>query len=226
MRATLLLIALFTATVGWGQYSFDSSGTSLTVREKTPAGSRSLTVFKSFVEGVGIRNQVAYQPTADAFGEEPETLNLKFATEQDVIKKMLDAALSHRKVHLSRFALNPLPYSDLCAKLVDAFSASTEWNEYLRKNPNLKRTLTLDDGNEITEAHFDTSVAASVLAGSHYADDVRKLFAPYGYDVVICTFPEEHQEMLSTDKLMLLGKSPSLQVPVPSFYFLLDKSKK
>jgi hypothetical protein len=227
MKHLLLLLFVSCAMPSWGQITIDTTRTSVTVKEKTAAVVRTLTIYRSFVQGAGMRNQAVYQPTASEFGEEPETLKLTFAEEMPHIKKMLDAAIAKKSFYFSTFSINVLPYTDMLEKLVEIYSASPEWIEYTKKETNTKRTTTLFDGSEITEVAYNPKAAAAVLKKSNFLKDLNALFAPYGY-VVAADFPEpdEHQKVLSLDKLMLLGKDGNLFVPVPDYSFTLTKIRK
>lgn len=223
----LYLILLITMAVHCnGQITVDSTKTTVTVREKLPTGVKTLSVFRSFVTGAGLRHQVVYQPLAEELGEEPESLKLSFNEESTHIRKMLDAALAKRQLYLSSFSINLMPYEDLARKWVDIYVNSKHWNDYLKKSTNLKQTTTLFDGSEVSEVHFYAKMAKYVLDLSDFPAVLNELFKPYGYVVASINFPEEHQQVFSTDKLMLLGKDPNLFIPVPEYSISLSRIKK
>ncbi len=227
MKRLLLLLLVACSVDCLGQITVDTTRTTVTVKETSAGALRTLTIYRSFVAGSGMRNQAIYQPVAGEFGEEPATLKLTFAEEVPHIKKMLDAALLKKQFNFSSLSMNVLPYTDLTAKLVEVFTASPEWNEYIKKATNIKRTTTLFDGSEVTEVAFNPKGAAQVLNKSDFFKDFNALFMPYGYSVS-ATFPEpeEHQQVLSADKLMLMGKDGNLFIPVPDYLFTLTKIKK
>ncbi len=226
MRYLLFILLMAVAAGSYGQLTVDTTRTTIIVREKSPGVSKTLTIYRSFVPGSGIRNQAIYQPVADEFGEEPEILKLTFAEESAHIKKMLDAAIARRPINLSKISINFLPYTDITARLIDIYTNSPEWNEYLKKATNLKRTVTLFDGSELSEVAYNTKFAAAILDRSDFVKDLTALFAPYGYVVTAGGFSDEHQQILSLDKLMLLGKDSNMFIPVPNFFFNLNKVKK
>jgi hypothetical protein len=226
MRYLLFVAIALLPLVGFGQLTVDTTRTTITVREKSATAVRTLTIYRSFVPGSGIRHQAIYQPTATEFGEEPDILKLNFAEESVHIKQMLDAAMKGRQLNFSKLSINVLPYTELTGKLIEIYTQSPEWNDYLKKAANLKRTVTLFDGSEISEVAYNIKMAAWVLDKSDFAADMAKLFAPYGYTVTHGGFPDEHQQILSLDKLMLLGKDSNMFIPVPNLYFNLTKTKK
>jgi len=226
MKNLLLISLVFCATSCLGQLTIDTTRTTVTVKEKLPGVVKTLTIYRSFVEGSGMRHQAVYQPVADELGDEPETLKLTFAEEIPHIKKMLDAATAKKQFYFSSLSLNLLPYTDLSGKLIDIFTNSTDWNDYLKKAKNLKQTTTLFDGSEVAEIHFYAKMAKYVLDKTDFATTINDVLKPYGYVVTSINFPEEHQQVFSADKLMVLGKNPNLFVPVPDYSIAITKIKK
>lgn len=227
MKHLLIVLLIVAATNSYGQLTVDTTRATVTVKNKTASGVKTLTVYKSFVQGIGNRNQAIYQPVADELGEEPETLQLTFEEEATHIKKMLDAAVAKKQMNLSSFSINMLPYKDLTRRLADIFTSSTDWADYLKKNADkLKKTTELFDGSEYTEVHFYAKMAKYVLDKSDFYAQLNELFKPYGYIVSSINFPEEHQQILSSDRLMLLGKNGNLFIPVPDYSLTLTKLKK
>ncbi len=226
MKRLLFILLIAAAGNLQAQITVDTSRTIVTVKEKIGVSVRTLTIFKSFVPGTGVRNQIVYQPMPDDFGVEPETLRLTFADEVPHIKAMFDAALKRRKYDCSRVSINILPYTDLLTKLTDIYVNSPEWNNYLKTATNLRTTVTLYDGNEVAVVAYDVKVAAAVLDKSDFLKDFNALFAPYGYVVTSGGFAEEHQQALSADKLILIGRNGNLFVPLPNSSFTLTKIKR
>jgi hypothetical protein len=227
MKHLFLLLLLVVAANSYGQLTVDTTRATITVKEKAASGVKTLTIYRSFVQGIGNRNQAIYQPGADELGDETETLQLTFAEEATHIKKMLDAATAKKQINLSSFSINMLPYKDLTRKLTEIYTSSTDWADYLKKNAdNLKKTTELFDGSEYTEVHFYAKMAKYVLDKSDFYAQLNELFKPYGYTVSSINFPEEHQQILSTDRLMLLGKNGNLFIPVPDYSLTLTKLKK
>jgi hypothetical protein len=221
MKNLLVLLFSLVAFSSVAQITVDSTKTTLTVKEKLPTGVKTLTVYRSFVQGSGMRHQAVYQPVAEELGEEPESLKLSFADELPHIKKMMDAALQKRQLNLSSFSFNLLPYADLANKLID-----TDWNDYVKKATNLKQTTTLFDGSEVSEVHFYAKMAKYVMDKSDFAAQFDGLLKPYGYKIASIDFPEEHQQVFSADKLMVLGKNPNLFIPLPDYSISVVKIKK
>ena len=226
MKNLLVLLFTLVALNSEAQVSVDSTKTTLTVKEKLPTGVKTLTVYRSFVQGSGMRHQAVYQPGADELGEEPESLKLSFAEELPHIKKMMDAALAKRQLNLSSFSFNLLPYADLANKLIDIYTNSTDWNDYVKKATNLKQTTTLFDGSEVSEVHFYAKMAKYVMDKSDFTTQFDGLLKPYGYKIASIDFPEEHQQVFSADKLMVLGKNPNLFIPIPDYSISVVKIKK
>jgi hypothetical protein len=226
MRQLLFILFAAIPLGSYAQLTIDSTRTTLTIRDKSQGGNRTLSIYRSFVPGAGVRHQAVYQPIAGEFGEEPEILKLKFAEEAVHLKRMLDAALAKRTLNLSKLSINILPYADLTGKLIDVYSQSPEWNDYLKKTANLKRTVTLFDGSEISEVAYNTKMAEWVLNKSDFLKEIQAFFTPYGYAVANGGFSEEHQEILSLDKLMILGKDRNTFIPVPNPFFMLTKFTK
>jgi hypothetical protein len=82
------------------------------------------------------------------------------------------------------------------------------------------------DGSDVTETAYNIKAAAAIFDSSDMLKELNGLFAPYGYTVTSGGFPDEHQQIVSTDKLMLLGKNPNLFVPVPNTFYNLVRIKK
>lgn len=205
----------------------DTTRTTVSVKHVVAGTPKSLSIFRSMVPGQGLRYQAVYQPTAAELGEEPEISQLKFATEAVNIKAMLDAAFTRKALNMSRFSINMMYYIDFTAKLIETYSNSKEWNDYLKANADkLRVPIMLWDGSEIQEVAYDNKVAVAILEKSDLLKDLKDFFAPYGYTVTTGGFPEEHQQIVSTDKLMLLHKDPNLFVPVPNTFVNLIKTKK
>lgn len=225
MVRVFILALLFAAGQGHAQVTIDSTHTTITIHEKQAGRQRTLSVYRSYVPGKGMREQAVYQPTADEVGQEPETLHLDFGEESVHIKQLLDIALSKRKINLSRFAFNIALYSDLVTKLVDIYSSSPEWKAYLQQAGDLKVTVMLDDGSQFSEVAYDPKVAASVLDKSDFMKRINTFFAPYGYKAMPGGFGTDHQAVVSVDQLMLMGRNGNLVVPIPNPYFNLEKIK-
>lgn len=226
MKKLYLILLITLALDCQGQITVDSTKTTVTVREKLPAATKTLSVYRSFVPGQGLRHQLVYQPLAEELGEEPETMKLQFTDESTHIRKMLDAAMAKRQLNISSFSINLFPYEDLARKWVDIYVNSKHWNDYVKKATNLKRTTTLFDGSEVSEVHFYAKMAKYVLDLSDFSTALNDLFRPYGYVVAAINFPEEHQQVFSADKLMLLDKDPNLFIPMPEYSITLAKIKK
>lgn len=209
-----------------GQITIDSTRTTVTVREKLPTAVKTLSIYRSFVPGSGMRHQLVYQPLAEELGDEPEPLKLSFTEESAHIRRMLDAVLAKKQLNISSFSINLFPYEDLARKWVDIYVNSKHWNDYLKKSTNLKQTTTLFDGSEVSEVHFYAKMAKYVLDLSDFTSPLNDLFRPYGYVVASINFPEEHQQVLSADKLMLLGKDPNLFIPMPEYSITLSRIRK
>lgn len=223
-RMLLALLPLFIAGHTMGQITVDTTRTSVTVKEKAGNNVKTMTIYRSFVEGRGMCNQIVYQPVAAEFGEEPATLALKFSAEAPHIKAMLDAAYIKRKQYnFSRISINVLPYTDLLSKLADMFIASKEWGDYLKK-ATLQHVTRLDDGSEVTESWFDARLAAWVVDKSDIINDFNALFIPYGYKVS-SSFPDDHRQLMQPETLIALGKDPKAIVPLLDNFFVLTKIK-
>ncbi|GAA4462705.1 hypothetical protein GCM10023093_09850 [Nemorincola caseinilytica] len=227
MKKLLLISVMAMATCAYGQMKVDTTRTSVTVRQTVASAVKTLSIYRAFVPGQGMRYLAVYQPTAAELGEEPDISRMKFTDEAVRIKAMLDAALAQKPLNFSRLSINLLPYIDLTARLVELYSTSKEWNDYLQKNAaSLRKSVTLMDGSEVTEISYDIQVAAAVFEKSDMLKELQELFGPYGYTVTQGGFPDEHQQLVSTDKLMLLGKDPNLFVPAPNTFINLLKTKK
>lgn len=192
MKWLLTILTITYCLAGYGQITIDSTRTTITIREKAGRGLKTLTIYRSFVQGSGVRHQIVYQPTAEVFGEEPETLRLSFADELTSFKKLLDIAMSKRSYNFSKVSVNVLPYADLTGKLVQIYSASADWGAYVKGNNNLTRTISLYDGTQIIEVAYDAKRAGNVLSKSDFAKEVNDLFGKYGYTATPPDFPEEH----------------------------------
>jgi hypothetical protein len=224
MRNVLFLLLVCMAVGSSAQITIDTTKTTVTVREKTAAGVKTMTIYKTYVPGVGMRNQIVYQPTAAEFGEEPPTLGLSFTAELPHIKNMLDAAIKRKQFNFSRFSINILPYNDLTAKLANVYIASVEWNDYIKKG-GLMRATTLTDGTEVSEFTYDPRRANYVFERSDFMKELSAFFAPYGYKVSSGGFPDDHQPTMEPEKLVQMGKASNLVVPLPNNYFTLTKIK-
>jgi hypothetical protein len=225
----LILTAIFlaiTTVAGYGQtITIDTTRTTMVITEKTGAVVRTLSIYRTIVAGSGFRHQGIYQPTAAEFGTEPDVLKLNFTDELAHLKKMIEAANKIRPHNFSKISMNILPYNELLLKLVNYFEKSPEWNAYLKSNSNLKRTTTLFDGSQISEVVYNYRIAGDLLDRSDFMTDVNTAFSALGYTAKSGGFPEEHQHILTADKLMLLGKNVSLFIPEPNMYFNLTKIK-
>ncbi len=227
MNKLLILLAILTGTHACAQMKVDTTRTSVTVRHVVAGVPKTLNVYRSFVPGQGLRYLAAYQPTSAEFGTESETDMAKLADELPHIKAMLDAANARKPINLSRFSINMAYYSDVATKLVELYANSPVWSEYTKVNAGrLKRVTTLFEGSEVTEIAFSPRMADSVFKTSDILRDMNTFFAPYGYKVTSGGFPDEHQEILSTDKLLLLHKDPNLFIPIPNMYLTLIKASK
>ncbi len=222
---TAILIAI-TSVASFGQaITIDTTRTTMVITEKTGAVVRTLSIYRSIVAGSGFRHQGIYQPTAAEFGTEPDVLKLNFTDEVAHLKKMIEAANKIRPHNFSKISMNILPYNELVLKLVNYFENSPEWNAHLKSNPNLKRSTTLFDGSQISEVAYNYRIAGDLLDRSDFMTDVNAAFTSLGYTAKSGGFPEEHQHILSADKLMLLGKNVSLFIPEPNMYFNLTNIK-
>jgi hypothetical protein len=226
MKQLLLILLTVIAFRSEGQITVDTTKTTVTVKEKTPVINKTLTIYRSYIAGSGMRHQAVYQPVADDLGEEPESLKLSFADEVPHFKKMMDAALAKKQYNFSSLSMNLLPFEELANKLIDIYSNSTDWNDYVKKATNLKQTTTLFDGSEVAEVHYYAKMAKYVMDKSDFAATLNELLKPYGYSVASINFPEEHQQVFSADKLMVLGKNPNLFIPIPDYSITLAKLKK
>lgn len=227
MKQFLLTLALFVSTLGYGQMKIDTTRTSVTVKNLVAGTPKTLSIFRTMVPGQGLRYLAVYQPSMAELGEEPEISKTQFTDETANIKAMLDAALSRKPLNMSRFSINMMAYLDFTSKLIETYANSKEWNDYLKANADkLRVPITLWDGSEIQEIAYDQKVALSVFEKSTLLTDLKNFFAPYGYTVTPGGFPDEHQQIVSTDKLMLLHKDPNLFIPTPSTFVNLVKIKK
>lgn len=218
------LILFFTHACA-AQITIDSTGGNIVVTEKQGPSVKTLRIYRSYIQGKGKVHKVIYQPDAADFGNEAPTLHLVFSTESAHIRSMLDAAVKKKQLNFSQFSMNLLPYTDLTAKLADIYAASPEWNEYLKRAGELKKQTTLDDGTIISEIAYDNNVAAAVLEKSDLLKPVQELFTPYGYKLTSGGFPDEHQQILSSEDLTAIGKNGTLFIPVPNNTFVLTKVK-
>jgi len=222
---TAILIAI-TGVVGYAQtITIDTTRTTMVITEKTGNTVRTLSVYRILIIGTGYRHQGIYQPTAAEFGTEPDILKLNFADEFAHLKNMIEAANKIRPLNFSRISINILPFNELMMKLVNYFEKSPEWNAHLKSNPNLKRTTTLFDGSQINEIAYNYRIAGDLLDRSDYITDVNAAFTTIGYTARSGGFPDEHQRIISADKLMLLGKNANLFIPEPNMYLNLTKIK-
>lgn len=205
----------------------DTTRTSVTVKQTVAGTPKMLSIFKAYVPNQGLRYLAVYQPSAAQLGEEPEISRVKFAEETVHLKAMLDAALARKPLNFSRISINMLPYIDFTAALVELYATSKEWNDYLKAAAGqLRKPITLWDGSEVTELAYDIKLADTILNKSNLLKQLNDFFLPYGYTVASGGFPDEHQQIVSTDKLMLLHKDPNLFIPVPNTFFNLTKIKK
>jgi len=209
----------------YAQISVDTSGGNVIVTEKTKTVTKALSIYRTFVPHWGKCNLIVYEPNCGDYGDDPDTLYMNLSTELLHAKEMLDVALKYKKYNFYRFAFDINPYRDLIAKLVDIYANSKEWNDYLQKAGDLKRSTTLYDGNEITETGYNKTIAESVLAKSDFTQILNDFFKPYGYKVTANGFPDDHQEIVSRNELRSLGKTETLFVPIPNSYFTLSKIK-
>lgn len=207
------------------QVTVDTTKTTVTVKEKTSAGTKTMTIYRSLVEGLGMRNQIVYQPGAAEFGEEPLFPALNFSSEIPHLKIMLDAALKQRRYNFSRISINLLPYSDMMNALTELYTSSKEWNDYTAK-ASMMRTIRLIDGTEVTEIKYNTRIAADILNKSTVLRELSNLFVQYGYTVSPVEFPEDHQQTVPPETLAMLGKKTNLVIPVPANFFTLVKTTK
>lgn len=227
MKQFLLTLTLFMSIISYGQMKVDTTRTSVTVKNVVAGTPKTLSIFRTMVPGQGLRYLAVYQPTLAELGEEPEISKTQFADEAAHIKAMLDAALSRKPLNMARFSINLMAYLDFTGKLIETYANSKEWNDYLKANADkLRVPITLWDGSEIQEIAYDQKVALSVFEKSTLLTDLKNFFAPYGYTVTPGGFPDEHQQIVSTDKLMLLHKDPNLFIPTPNTFVNLVKIKK
>ena len=140
MRGLIIILLMALAAACQGQITIDTaSGGIVTVKEKTTTGVKTTTIYRLAVEGTKeTYNLIVYQPTAAEAGDEPPpNPPIYFAKEATHLKAMLDEALKKKKFNFSRISFNILPCSDMIAKLVEVYSSSKEWNDYLKKNTDL-----------------------------------------------------------------------------------------
>jgi len=228
MRWLPLLLCMFIVSVtSRAQMKVDTTRTSVTVHYTVAGVPKTLSIFRSYVPDEGLRYQAVYQPSAAEVGRESEISRAKFTDEVVHLKSMLDAAMQRKMLNFSRFSINMLPYIDFSSRLVQVYTTSPVWKAYIRKaGGQLYRDIELMDGSTVKELSYDIKVAAAVFDSSDLLREMTQLFAPYGYKVISGGFPEEHQQIISTDKLMMLGKDPNLFVPVPNMYCKLVRIKK
>lgn len=224
MRHLILSLILLSAVCCDAQITIDSTRTTFIIRESAQGVNRTLSIYRKFIPGTGVRHIAIYQPVAEPFGEEPETLSLQLDTELKNLKKLLDIALSKRVFNFSKLSLNFTVYREFTDRLIGIYNNSTLWADYRQKNSaTLRKTTTLWEGSQITEPSFDGAVAAAILDTSNFTAPVAAFFKAYSYTVSAPKFPEEHQQIVSTDKLMLHGQNPNLYIPIPDYYFTLTK---
>ena len=225
MRSVLFLLFLLCSFTGYGQVSVDTSGGNVIVKEKLPTVTKALSIYHMFVPHRGKVNLMMYEPNADDYGDEPDTLYMSMAAELQHVKLMLDAAMKYKHFSFYRFAFNISSCRDFIGRLADVFAASKEWNDYLHKADDLQLSTTLYDGNEVTEASYNKTIAGNVLAKSDMMKELDDFFRPYGYKVTANGFPDDHQPIVSRAELHSLGKPEALFVPIPNSYFTLTKIK-
>jgi hypothetical protein len=224
MKKLLVLICLLVCRAGHAQVTLDTTSGNVIVKEKAGKTVKSLSIYATFVAGKGKCNYIEYDPNSADYGAEPDTLYLDFANELTQVKAMLDAALNYKKKYdFYRFAVNLAPYHDLGSKLAEIFSASPEWNDYIKKAGNMLVADTLFDGNELVELKYDRVLAGQILDKSDFVQPLNDFFKPYGYRVSANGFPVEHQQLLSHNELRSLGKPETLIIPIPNSYFTLTK---
>ncbi|MES2700991.1 MAG: hypothetical protein V4649_00035 [Bacteroidota bacterium] len=221
----IAVVFLLLSLAGNAQVSVDTTGGNVIVTEKQGTNTKTLRIYRSFGQKTGRCHKIIYQPDASEYGEEPTTLKLNFSAEAAHIKTMLDAAMLKKQYNFSQFSISILPYTDLVTKLTDIYSNSPEWNAYLKKAGSLKKETVLFDGSVASEIGYDQAVAAAVLDKSDFLKQLSDLFLPYGYKLSSAGFPDEHQQVISSDQLMLLGKNGNLIIPVPTTSFVLTKVK-
>lgn len=225
MKKLLPLFFLILSFNCYAQISVDTSGGNVIVLEKTKTVTKALSIYRMFIPHRGKCNLMVYEPDCDDYGDDPDTLILNLSIELQHAKSMLDAALKYKRYNFYRFAFDISPYRDLIGKLVDIYTNSKEWNDYLQKAGNLQLSNRLYDGNEITEIGYDKTVAANVLAKSDFTKTLNDFFLPYGYKVTANGFPDDHQQIVSRAELRSLGKPQTLFIPIPNSYFNLTKIK-
>ena len=225
MRKIGILVFLLLSYKGYAQMSVDTSDGNVIVYEKNKTVTRALSIYKSFVPHYGKCNLMVFEPDCDNYGDDPDTLVLNLDAELKHAKSMLDLAMKYKRYNLYRFAFDISPYRDLIGKLVDIYSDSKEWNDYLEKAGNLQLSSTLYDGNEVKEIGFDKAIAEKILAKSDFTKLLNDFFRPYGYKVTANGFPDDHQQIVSRAELRSLGKPESLFIPIPNSYFTLTKIK-
>ena len=224
MRKALFILFMAVAGNCLAQITVDTTKALVTVKEKTATGVKTMTIYRTYVQGAGMRNQIVYQPGAAEFGEEPPTLLLNFTGELAHIKAMLDVAIKRKQFNFSKISINIIPYKDMMEKLVAVYASSQEWNDYLRKG-GLMRTTKLDDGTEVSELVYDPRIAGAILDKSDLLKELNAIFVPYGYKVSSGGFPDDHQPLVEPERLVQMGKPSSLVIPLPNSYFTLTKIK-
>ncbi len=224
MNRVLFILLITISSHCLAQITVDTTKTTVTIKEKAANTAKTMTIYRSFVEGRGMCNQIVYQPTIEEFGEEPVMPALNFNNELPHIKTMLDAANKRKQYNFSRFSINLLLYNDMMGKLVEIFTTSKEWNEYIKKAP-LKRVTRLYDGTEVEELHYDARLAGWVLDRSDFLKDITALFVAYDYKVTSGGFADDHQQTVAPEMLAALGKSTGMVIPVPENFFVLTKVK-
>ena len=224
MKKLLIVVCLLACHLGYAQISVDTTRGNVIVKEKAGKIVKSVNIYTTFAAGQGKCSHIEYDPNSGDYGAEPDTFYLNFASELTHLKTMLDSALTHKKKYdFCRFACNLAPYRDLAAKLVEVYSNSAEWNDYLTKATNILVTDTLFDGNELEEIRYDPVLAAQILDKSDFLRLLNDFFRPYGYKVGANGFPSDHQPLVSRDELRSLGKPETLVIPVPNGDFTLTK---
>ena len=227
MKRIITLLFLLATGSSYGQISVDSTaGGVVMVTEKTPVGNKSLNVYTYLNGDFEKSHEVVFEPHPGNTSEDPDTLHLNFAAESVYLKDMLAAALKYKNdYNLAKFAMNILSYSDVMTKLIDLYTNSADWNNYLRKAPTLVVTTKLLDGNEFTELAYNSKVASRVLDKSDFLKGLNAIFNPHGYKVVSNGFADEHQQIVSEMQLKSLHRDEHLFIPVPVSNFKLVKIK-
>jgi hypothetical protein len=128
-----------------------------------------------------------------------------FITELPYIRRLLDTVQKHESLQLCVFDITPGSYDDIMLQLVDVFSGSKDWNEYLKTQA----------VNKQKAEDYDEELVTRLMGHLDIIKQVDRFVSDYKFTTGSLKIAGDSKHFISKKELKRLGKNTELKIPLP-----------